>query len=193
MDGAVNASLKAHNIPGATVSLVRGDQLLFSKGYGYADIEKRKPVIANQTLFRVGSVSKLFIWTAVMQLSERGKLDLDADINIYLKDFQIPATYSQPITLKNLMTHTPGFEDLATDGRIFVRNSTDIMPLDLNVMLVIVKVNSPDGIRYFNSFLAESLKQSLYKFMSYFILLVIICGSHNHSKIDTKIPKFLIS
>ena len=123
-------SLKAHNIPGATVALVRGDQLLFSKGYGYADIEKRKPVIANQTLFRVGSVSKLFIWTAVMQLSERGKLDLDADINTYLKDFQIPATYSQPITLKNLMTHTPGFEDLATDGRIFVRNSTDIMPLE---------------------------------------------------------------
>ena len=129
MDGAVNADLEAHHIPGATVALVRGDQVILAKGYGYADIEKRKPVVANQTLFRIGSVSKLFIWTAVMQLSERGKLDLDADINIYLKDFQIPATYSKPITLKNLMTHTPGFEDLATDGRIFVRDSTDIMPL----------------------------------------------------------------
>lgn len=129
MDGAVNAGLLAHNIPGATVALVRGDQLLLSRGYGYADIEKRKPVVANQTLFRVGSVSKLFIWTAAMQLSEQGKLDLDADINTYLNDFQIPATYSQPITMKNLMAHTPGFEDLATDGRVFVRNSTDIMPL----------------------------------------------------------------
>ena len=68
MDGAVNAGLIAHHIPGATVALVRGDQVIFAKGYGYADIEKRQPVVANQTLFRIGSVSKLFIWTAVMQL-----------------------------------------------------------------------------------------------------------------------------
>ncbi len=129
MDGAVNAELKAHHIPGATVALVRGDQVIFAKGYGYANIEERQPVVANQTLFRIGSVSKLFIWTAVMQLYEQGKLDLDADINLYLKDFQVPATYSKPITLKNLMTHTPGFEDLATGGRLFVNNSTDIMPL----------------------------------------------------------------
>ena len=129
MDGAVNAELIAHHIPGATVALVKGDRVIFAKGYGYADIEKRQPVVANQTLFRIGSVSKLFIWTAVMQLSEEGKLDLDADVNTYLKDFQIPATYSEPITLKNLMTHTPGFEDLATDGRLFVNNSSDIMPL----------------------------------------------------------------
>ena len=129
MDGAVNAELIARHIPGASVALVRGDQVIFAKGYGYADIEKRQPVVANQTLFRIGSVSKLFIWTAVMQLWEEGKLDLDADVNTYLKDFQIPATYSEPITLKNLMTHTPGFEDLATDGRLFVNNSSDIMPL----------------------------------------------------------------
>jgi CubicO group peptidase (beta-lactamase class C family) len=129
MDGAVNAILTAHHIPGATVALVKGDRMIFAKGYGYADIEKRLPVVANQTLFRIGSVSKLFIWTAIMQLSEEGKVDLDADINIYLKEFQIPATYSKPITLKNLMTHTPGFEDLATDGRIFVNNSSDIVPL----------------------------------------------------------------
>ena len=129
MDGAVNAELITHHIPGATVALVKGDRVIFAKGYGFADVEKRQPVVANQTLFRIGSVSKLFIWTAVMQQWERGKLDLDADVNIYLKDFQIPATYPKPITLKNLMTHTSGFEDLATDGRLFVNNSSDIMPL----------------------------------------------------------------
>src|SRR6185503_6315777 len=80
------------------------------KGYGYADIENSLPVDPEQTLFRVGSVTKLFTWTAVMQLAEQGKLDLDADINTYL-DFHIPDTYPEPITLKHLLTHTAGFED----------------------------------------------------------------------------------
>jgi CubicO group peptidase (beta-lactamase class C family) len=129
MDGAVNAQLMAHHIPGAAVAIVKDGKLIFAKGYGYADIDKRKPVLVNETLLRVGSVSKLFVWTAVMQLAEQGKLDLDADINVYLKDFQIPASYPRSITLKDLMTHTAGFEDLATDGRIFVRNASDMMPL----------------------------------------------------------------
>jgi len=129
MDGAVNTQLKANNVSGATVAVVKDGQVIFAKGYGYADIDKRQPVSGNQTLFRVGSVSKLFVWTAVMQLAEQGKVDLDADVNIYLKDFQIPATYSRPITLKNLMSHTSGFEDLALNGRFFVRSSTDLMPL----------------------------------------------------------------
>jgi CubicO group peptidase (beta-lactamase class C family) len=57
--------------------------LIFAKGYGYADVDKRNCVLANETLFQVGSVSKLFVWTAVMQLAEQGKLDLNADINVY--------------------------------------------------------------------------------------------------------------
>ena len=142
MDGAVNAQLKARHIPGATVAVVKDGQVIFAKGYGYADIEKRRPVAANQTLFRVGSVSKLFIWTAVMQLAQQDKLDLDADVNIYLKDFQIPATYSKPITLKNLMSHTAGFEDLAIGGRVFVRSSSDVMPLD-----VYLKTKIPARVR----------------------------------------------
>jgi CubicO group peptidase (beta-lactamase class C family) len=130
MDGAVNALLKAHHIPGVTVAMVKDGRVILSKGYGYADIDERRPVVSSQTLFRVGSVSKLFIWTAAMQLVEEGKLDLDADINTYLKGFQIPATYSKPITFKDLMAHTPGFEDLAIGGSVFVRNATDIIPLD---------------------------------------------------------------
>lgn len=133
IDGVVNAELKAHHIPGATVAVVKDGKIILAKGYGYADINKRKAVVANQTLFRVGSVSKLFIWTAVMQLAEQGKLDLNADVNVYLKDFQVPATYPRPITLKDLMTHTPGFEDLASGGRLFVSNETDIVPLRENL------------------------------------------------------------
>ena len=69
--------------------MVKDGQVLLQKGYGYADVEKKMPVDPEQTLFRPGSVSKLFTWTAVMQLVERGKLDLDADVNQYL-DFKIP-------------------------------------------------------------------------------------------------------
>jgi CubicO group peptidase (beta-lactamase class C family) len=129
MDGTINAQLMAHHIPGATVAVVKDGKLIFAKGYGYADVDKPNPVLANETLFRVGSISKLFVWTAMMPLAEQVKLDLDADINVYLKDFQIPASYPRPITLKDLMTHTAGFEDLATGGRLFVGNASDIMPL----------------------------------------------------------------
>ena len=65
-------------------------------------------------LFRPGSISKLFTWTAVMQLVEQGKLELDRDVNEYL-DFKIPAKFGKPITLRDLMTHTPGFEEQIKD------------------------------------------------------------------------------
>jgi CubicO group peptidase (beta-lactamase class C family) len=82
MDGTVNAVLKAHHIPGATVSIVKYGQIIFAKGYGYSDISRRKAVVANQTLFRIGSVSKLFIWTAVMQLAEQNKLSETRSLKI---------------------------------------------------------------------------------------------------------------
>jgi CubicO group peptidase (beta-lactamase class C family) len=103
--------LEAQHIPGATVAVVKDGRVLLTKGYGFADLEKKTPVIAEQTLFRTGSVAKLFTWTAIMQLVEQGKLNLNADINMYLEGFKIPATYPQPITLKHLLTHTAGFED----------------------------------------------------------------------------------
>ncbi|RCV62916.1 CubicO group peptidase, beta-lactamase class C family [Methanophagales archaeon] len=126
IDGVMAAQMEAYHIPGATISVVKDGKLFFAKGYGYADLESRKPVIANESLFRVGSVSKLFTWTAVMQLAEQGKLDLNADLNIYLTDFKIPDTYPEPITLAHLMTHTAGFED---HGRIFARSADDVKPL----------------------------------------------------------------
>jgi len=111
-DGVMLSNTDAKHIAGAAIVIVKDGEILFSKGYGHVDVERGIPVDPESTIFRVGSVSKLFTWTAVMQLVEQGKLDLDADINTYL-DFEIPATYPEPITLKNLMSHTPGFEDSA--------------------------------------------------------------------------------
>jgi CubicO group peptidase (beta-lactamase class C family) len=110
LDDLFAKQMAEQHIAGAAVSVVKDGKLFFAKGYGCADLAEGIPVDPEQTIFRIGSVGKLFTWTAVMQLVEQGKLDLDADINTYL-DFRIPATFPQPITLKHLMTHTSGFED----------------------------------------------------------------------------------
>jgi CubicO group peptidase (beta-lactamase class C family) len=114
LDGVVPLQLERDDIAGAAIAIVKNGKLLFARGYGYADVEKKKRVSPQETLFRPGSVSKLFTWTAVMQLVEQGKLDLDRDVNDYL-DFKIPDAYGKAITLKNVLTHTPGFEEQIKD------------------------------------------------------------------------------
>ncbi len=109
-DGIVPLQLERSDVAGASVLVMQNGQVLLQKGYGYADLKTRKPVDPAATIFRLASISKLFTWTSVMQLVEQGKLDLDADVNRYL-DFQIRPAFSRPITLRNLMTHTGGFEE----------------------------------------------------------------------------------
>lgn len=118
LDQKMNEKMEKYNIPNAVVSFVADGEVWVNKGYGYADLQTKKPVDAERTLFRIGSTSKLLTWTAIMQLVEQGKLDLNTDINQYL-DFEIPDRLyhdqseqeAVPITLTHLMTHTPGFED----------------------------------------------------------------------------------
>jgi len=127
LDGAFAIQMAANHVPGAVVTVVRDGQEIYAQGYGYADLERRIPVDPQRTLFRPGSVTKLFTYTAVMQLVEQGRLSLSEDVNTHL-DFTIPATYADPITLQHLLTHTPGFED-AGEG-LFVLAPEQIIPLD---------------------------------------------------------------
>jgi len=124
IDGIMTAHMRSNHIAGITFSLVKDGKIFFAKGYGYADIKKKKPVDAYETLFRPGSVSKLLTWTAVMQLVEQGKLDLNTDINNYITKFKIPDTYPEPITLAHLMTHAPGFEEMVSE--MYVRKAEDL-------------------------------------------------------------------
>jgi CubicO group peptidase (beta-lactamase class C family) len=110
LDDLLKTEMEEYHIAGAAIAVVKDGKIFFTKGYGYADLENKIPVDPEGTVFRIGSVGKNFTWTAVMQLVEQGKLDLDADVNTYL-DFRIPDTYPQPITMKHLMTHTSGIED----------------------------------------------------------------------------------
>jgi len=109
-DVTLPEQLAEEHLVGATVAVVQGDALVFAQGYGYADLDAGRPVVADRTLFYIGSDGKLFTWTAIMQLAEQDKLDLHTDVNAYL-DFEIPATFEEPVTLHYLMTHTGGFEE----------------------------------------------------------------------------------
>ena len=110
LDGFLPYALETGDVGGAVVSVVKDGEIVLAKGYGYSDVDKKTPVDPQTTLFRPGSVSKLVTWTAVMQLVEQGKVNLDHDVNEYLP-FKIPARSDGPITLRNIMTHTAGFEE----------------------------------------------------------------------------------
>jgi CubicO group peptidase (beta-lactamase class C family) len=125
LDELMGRQMEEYHIAGAGVSVVKDGKLFFAKGYGSADLENSIPVDPEQTVFGIGSVGKTFTWTAVMQLVEQGKLDLEADVNTYL-DFRIPDTYPGPITLKHLMTHTSGFENQLL--RSAVTDANDLVP-----------------------------------------------------------------
>jgi len=114
VDGLVPIQLDRSDEAGAVVVVLRDTQVLLKKGYGYSDVEKKTPVDPDVSGFRPGSISKLFTWISVMQLKEQGKLNLDSDVNQYL-DFRIREPWRKPVTLRDLMTHRPGFEEEVRD------------------------------------------------------------------------------
>jgi len=111
VDTVIETQRSLLDISAVTVSIVKDGQTVFAKAYGMADRERQIPATADKSIFWIGSTSKLFTWTSVMQQLERGNLDLDTDVNSYLKTFQIPATFDEPITLRHILTHTAGFEE----------------------------------------------------------------------------------
>jgi CubicO group peptidase (beta-lactamase class C family) len=134
-DGIMNDHLKSKHI-----AVVKDGNIVLKKGYGYSDYENKRPVSPDSSLFRIGSISKTFTWIAVMQLAAQGKLNLDEDVNDYLTDFKIPDGKGGPITLRNLMTHTPGFEDRLLG--IFGRDEKSIRPYG-----EILKEQLPERVR----------------------------------------------
>lgn len=123
LDGYMGSTLGPGKLAGAQIVVVKDGQVLLKRGYGYADVAAKTAMDPDRTLMRIGSTSKLFTWTAVMQLVEAGKIDLDADINQYL-DFKIAAPSGHRVTMNDLMTHRGGFEEglkdvMATDPARF--------------------------------------------------------------------------
>ena len=112
-DIAMTAEMRDHRVVGGVLAVVKDGDVLLTRGYGWANLERREHADPRRSLFRIGSISKPFVWTAVMQLVEQGRLDLDADVNTYLDTFRIPDTFDEPVRMRHLLSHTAGFEDRA--------------------------------------------------------------------------------
>jgi CubicO group peptidase (beta-lactamase class C family) len=130
VDGVVRQTMTANNIAGATVSIVQDGRIVLTKGYGLADIATGRPVDPDTTLFRIGSITKTFTWIAVMKGVEAGRLTLDDPVNQHLPDeLRIPDEgFTEPIRIRHLMTHSPGFEDRMF-GHLFETDSAQVRPL----------------------------------------------------------------
>lgn len=127
-DGWITRALEEEDVPGASLAVVRDGEVLVAKGYGSANVADDRPADGD-TLFRIGSISKVLTWIAVQQLVDEGALDLDQDVNVALagSGVQVPATFPEPVTMRHLMTHTAGFEDRVIG--LFGRDATTLVPL----------------------------------------------------------------
>jgi CubicO group peptidase (beta-lactamase class C family) len=111
VDGVMAQQIATRDVAGAVVVVVHGGDVLFARGYGFADVDRHIAVDPQRTLFRPGSVSKMFTWTALLQQVELGHVSLDADVNRYI-DFEIPPFEGKPIRIRDLMSHSPGMSDV---------------------------------------------------------------------------------
>jgi CubicO group peptidase (beta-lactamase class C family) len=119
------------HIAGTTVSIVQDGRVVLEKGYGFASFAPPRRVDPKTTLFRIGSISKTFTWIEVMRAVEAGKVDLDTPVNTYLPpELRLPDEgFKEPIRVRDLMTHSPGFEDRVL-GVLFAARPSDLLPLD---------------------------------------------------------------
>ena len=129
VDGVVGAYMSHDQIAGAQVAVVRNGETLLVKGYGIDSVEPRRTVDPEQSLFRIGSISKTFTWLSLMQLAERGRLKLEDPINDHLPDeLDVPDEgFEQPIRIIDLMNHAPGFEELLQG--LFVAEDAPLLSL----------------------------------------------------------------
>jgi CubicO group peptidase (beta-lactamase class C family) len=116
-DGLYAGLERAHHLSGMSVAVVRDGEVILLKGYGYANVEQRTPVDAERTLFRIGSITKALTWTAVMQLSAEGNIDLNAPVDQFLpEELYVRSPWKVTPTLHDLMDHTPGYDDVTVVG-----------------------------------------------------------------------------
>lgn len=130
VDGVVQRAMTRDHIAGVTISVVQNGQVVLKKGYGFANLGQRRPVDPDKTLFRIASISKTFTWIALMNEIESGHMRLDGPVNLYLPEpLQLKDQGKKTqVRLRDLMTHTGGFEDRAM-GQLFERDPNRIRPL----------------------------------------------------------------
>jgi CubicO group peptidase (beta-lactamase class C family) len=150
VDSVMSRGMAAEHIPGAVFTLVQQGRVVFAKGYGLADVDAKLPVSPDSTIFRIGSITKVFTATAVVQLAGRGRLRLDRDVNEYLERLAVPRTYDEPVTATHLLSHTAGFDELP--GVRQARSAEALLPLHEFLEDKLVRVRPPGRVTAYSSF-----------------------------------------
>jgi CubicO group peptidase (beta-lactamase class C family) len=112
VDTLITRQMEKEHIPGAVFVLVQNGRVLYQRGYGLANLATGTRVDPERTIWRIGSISKVFTANAVVQLADRGRIRLSDDVNRYLTGFKVPATYPDPVRIEHLLTHTAGFDEI---------------------------------------------------------------------------------
>lgn len=141
VDSFVTARMASERIPGAGFVFVHKGRVLVIRGYGLANVAQQRPVVPESTIWRVGSISKVFTATAVMQLVDRGAVKLDAPIDSYVRRVAIPRTYPDPVTVRQLLNHTAGFDEIRPGTQAQTRDG--LLPLDQFLNGRLVRVRPP--------------------------------------------------
>jgi CubicO group peptidase (beta-lactamase class C family) len=141
LDAIFTEQMEKQHIPGAVFVFVKDGRVFFSKGYGFANLERRQPVVPERTIFRIGSISKVFTANAIVQLADRGRLRLQTDVNRYLTKLKVAATYPEPVRAAHLLTHTAGFDEIrpGTQGP----NAESVLPLADFLRTRLVRIRPP--------------------------------------------------
>jgi CubicO group peptidase (beta-lactamase class C family) len=140
-DSFMTARMNADRIPGAGFIFVQNGRVVHSRGYGLANVATKRLVSPDSTIWRVGSISKVFTATAVMQLVDRGKVDLDAPVEQYVHRVTIPHTYADPVTVRQLLDHTGGFDEIRPGTQAPSRDQ--VLPLDRFLSDHLIRVRPP--------------------------------------------------
>jgi CubicO group peptidase (beta-lactamase class C family) len=140
-DSIIPAEMSREHIPGAAFVFVQDGRVVYMRGYGLANVEQRRAIDPASTIWRVGSVSKAFTATAVMQLVDRGQVELDAPVDRYVHRVVIPATYPEPVTVRHLLTHTAGFDEIRPGTQAATADS--VLSLDAFLRGRLVRVRPP--------------------------------------------------
>jgi CubicO group peptidase (beta-lactamase class C family) len=112
VDSVITTQIKKENIPGAVFVFVKDWKIFYSKGYGLANVAKNIEVDPAKTIFRIGSISKVFTADALLQLADKGLIDLNTDVNSYLKTIKVPSSFPKPITASHILAHTAGLDEI---------------------------------------------------------------------------------
>lgn len=141
VDTLITAQMAQENIPGAVFLLVQDGKVLYQRGYGFANVARRQLVDPAMTIWRIGSISKVFTATAVVQLADRGRYRLTDDVNRYLTRFKVQPTFPEAVTFQHLLTHTAGFDEIRPGTR--AETAAGVLPLGDFLATKLVRLRAP--------------------------------------------------